>query len=195
MFEEKRQSYPFSADNPQKNEPEDIFSNTEKFGVKPVAEKQKDIFDFKDEKSPIWKKLITIVIGFLIVTGAVCGSYLAYLKLSEVFKNRKEKSTIETEKINQQKVKIPLLSKDSDADGLSDQEEIGLGTSIYKIDTDGDGLSDREEARVYNINPLNPDSDGDGFLDGQEVRSGYDPNNPAKGAKLLDLNAEIEKLK
>jgi len=31
---------------------------------------------------------------------------------------------------------------------------------------------------------LDPDSDDDGFQDGEEVAGGYDPSNPAKGARL-----------
>lgn len=45
-----------------------------------------------------------------------------------------------------------FLTKDTDQDGLTDQEEIRLGTS-----------------------PVNPDSDEDGFLDGTETQAGYDP--------------------
>ena len=59
--------------------------------------------------------------------------------------------------------------KDSDADGLSDAEELQLGTDPYDPDTDKDGLSDYDEVRVYHTDPLNPDSDWDGLKDGAEV--------------------------
>ncbi len=49
--------------------------------------------------------------------------------------------------------------KDTDEDGLTDAEELALGTDMLKSDTDGDG-----------------------FADGSEVKSGYDPL--TKGAKL-----------
>jgi hypothetical protein len=71
---------------------------------------------------------------------------------------------------------------DSDSDGLSDEEELLLGTNPNLIDTDNDGLNDYEEARIYFTDPLKPDTDGDGYLDGEEVRSGYDPK--VVGAKL-----------
>ncbi|MDD5072091.1 MAG: hypothetical protein PHQ42_05170 [Patescibacteria group bacterium] len=64
---------------------------------------------------------------------------------------------------------------DSDQDGLSDEEELALGTDPNNVDTDGDGLSDYEEVRIYKTDPLNPDTDGDGYPDGEEVRSGYNP--------------------
>lgn len=65
---------------------------------------------------------------------------------------------------------------DSDADSLTDPEEMALGTDINLIDSDFDGLSDYEEVRVYGTNPLNPDTDGDGYTDGDEVKNGYNPN-------------------
>jgi YD repeat-containing protein len=42
------------------------------------------------------------------------------------------------------------------------------------IDSDGDGLTDEEEMRL-GTDPFNPDSDGDGFPDGLEVALGSNP--------------------
>ena len=78
-------------------------------------------------------------------------------------------------------------SKDSDKDGLTDDEEDQYGTDPFEPDSDGDNLFDREEVKVWHTNPLNPDSDNDGYLDGSEVDSGYNPLGPGK---LLDLNFE-----
>jgi len=61
------------------------------------------------------------------------------------------------------------LPKDSDGDGLTDEEEAKLGTDPFNKDTDGDGLTDGDEVKVYHTNPLNPDTDFDGLKDGQEV--------------------------
>lgn len=61
------------------------------------------------------------------------------------------------------------LPKDSDGDGLTDEEEAKLGTDPFNKDTDGDGLTDGDEVKVYHTNPLNPDSDYDGLKDGEEV--------------------------
>lgn len=71
-------------------------------------------------------------------------------------------------------------TKDSDNDGLSDAEEINLGTDIHKTDTDNDKLFDREEVYVYKTDPLDPDTDKDGFMDGEEVLKGYNPLGPGK---------------
>ena len=61
------------------------------------------------------------------------------------------------------------LPKDSDGDGLTDDEEAGLGTDPLNKDTDADGLTDGDEVKVHKTNPLNPDTDFDGLKDGQEV--------------------------
>lgn len=60
---------------------------------------------------------------------------------------------------------------DSDGDGLTDEEEIALGTNPYNKDTDGDGLTDFEEVRTYKTNPLLPDTDFDGLTDFEEVKT------------------------
>lgn len=61
------------------------------------------------------------------------------------------------------------LPKDSDGDGLTDDEEAKLGTDPFNKDTDKDGLTDGDEVKVYKTDPLNPDSDFDGLKDGPEV--------------------------
>lgn len=58
---------------------------------------------------------------------------------------------------------------DSDGDGLSDAEELQLGTNPHNPDTDGDGLTDGEEVKKYFTDPLNPDTDYDALTDGAEV--------------------------
>lgn len=76
-----------------------------------------------------------------------------------------------------EEVAIPV---DSDRDGLTDEEELALGTSIRSADTDSDGLSDKDEVKAWGTNPLNPDTDGDGYIDGDEVDNGFDPKGSGK---------------
>lgn len=52
-------------------------------------------------------------------------------------------------------------------------KEIIAGGTI-SIDSDGDGLTDAEEL-ILGTDPNNPDTDGDGFGDGVEVLAGTDP--------------------
>ena len=65
---------------------------------------------------------------------------------------------------------------DSDGDGLTDAEELSLGTDPENPDSDGDGLTDYEERHTYGTGPQNADSDFDGINDGDEVNTyGTDP--------------------
>ena len=67
---------------------------------------------------------------------------------------------------------------DSDSDGLTNAQEIELGTDPRNDDTDNDGLSDYDEINIYGTDPLIPDTDGDGLKDGDEPHIGLDPTNP-----------------
>ncbi len=58
---------------------------------------------------------------------------------------------------------------DTDGDGLTNSEELKLGTNIGDIDSDNDGLSDGLEVNAYKTNPLKIDTDGDGFADKYEI--------------------------
>ncbi|MCE9586623.1 hypothetical protein K8R04_04930 [Candidatus Uhrbacteria bacterium] len=48
--------------------------------------------------------------------------------------------------------------KDTDGDGLSDDEEVQLGTNINDGDTDDDGSSDWEEVKTLKTDPTKPDT-------------------------------------
>lgn len=63
------------------------------------------------------------------------------------------------------------LQFDSDMDGLSDNEETVLGTSLWNSDTDGDNLSDAEEVKTHQTNPLDVDTDNDGIQDNEEIKT------------------------
>ncbi len=53
---------------------------------------------------------------------------------------------------------------------------------VKVVDTDNDGLSDVNEL-LLGTDPINPDSDGDGYIDGDEIRTGYDPLKFSPGDK------------
>ncbi len=75
---------------------------------------------------------------------------------------------------------------DLDGDGLTNEEEINLGTNPEKADTDRDGLLDGDEINAdkvkrYGTDPINPDTDNDGLLDGAEVNGNPNASGAARG--------------
>lgn len=81
---------------------------------------------------------------------------------------------------------------DSDEDGLSNYEEIKLGTSPMFDDTDSDGLKDGEEVNTYKTDPFNKDTDKDGLTDYEEVTLGTDPLKASSDGKTPDSQRTSE---
>lgn len=87
------------------------------------------------------------------------------------------------------KYKTDPKNPDSDGDTLGDGNEIqGVGADLIKTDpakkdTDEDGLDDWEEFAFYKTNPLKKDTDADGFTDKEELDKGY---NPLGSGKITD---------
>jgi hypothetical protein len=66
---------------------------------------------------------------------------------------------------------------DTDADGLTDQQEIvTYSTDPWRADSDGDGLDDEAEVLTHQSDPRDTDSDDDGYTDFDEVLYGGNPN-------------------
>lgn len=81
---------------------------------------------------------------------------------------------------------------DTDGDAIDDGAEVNeTGTDPNNADSDGDGLDDYPEIDVYGTDPLAFDSDGDGVGDGAEVFGTLtDPNNPDTDGDGLDDGEE-----
>ena len=84
---------------------------------------------------------------------------------------------------------------DTDGDGLTDEEEAGLGTDPSNTDSDDDGLADGSEVTL-GTDPTSPDTDGDGFADGEEVEEGTSPTDandaPVAGSSILIFKAALD---
>jgi hypothetical protein len=98
---------------------------------------------------------------------------------TEAVQEPQEEEVVEEEPVAEVKEEV-VSRKDTDKDGLTDEEEAEYGTSIRSEDTDSDGLFDLEEIRTWKTDPVNPDTDGDGYLDGEEVTGGYNPSGEGK---------------
>lgn len=68
----------------------------------------------------------------------------------------------------------PHVDTDADDDGLSDEEEVAIGTNTSDSDSDDDGLADGDEVSD-GTDPLDADTDRDGLADGEEGAAGTDP--------------------
>jgi uncharacterized repeat protein (TIGR02543 family) len=79
---------------------------------------------------------------------------------------------------------------DTDGDGISDLDEIALGTDPTNSDTDGDGISDSDEIAL-GTDPTNPDTDGDAVTDGDEVSGVRNPwNHCATDPRVADSDKD-----
>ncbi len=83
---------------------------------------------------------------------------------------------------------IEPTPEDPDADGLTNDQELSLGTDPAVRDTDGDGLSDGQEVTT---SPLDADSDDDGLADGAEGAFGTNPMNPDSDGDGLPDGLEV----
>lgn len=64
---------------------------------------------------------------------------------------------------------LGVFAGDSDGDGISDANELILGTNPNSVDSDGDGLVDGADGVVpLSAYPGGIDLDGDGFVDGEQ---------------------------
>ncbi|MHA1587678.1 MAG: M28 family peptidase [Candidatus Thorarchaeota archaeon] len=84
------------------------------------------------------------------------------------------------------------IPNDCDGDGMTNIDELNLGTSMYLLDTDADGLNDDFELSIGG-DPTSADSDGDGALDYDEYMWGSSLQlNDTDGDGILDgMEAEL----
>src|SRR5439155_11856268 len=85
----------------------------------------------------------------------------------------------------------PCPNSDWDQDGMSDSEELSVGSSNpLNPDSDGNGLPDGWEYQFFGAptgNDPNADPDGDGQSNVAEYTSGTDPTNAASALRITDV--------
>jgi len=79
------------------------------------------------------------------------------------------------------------FTNDADGDGLTDSQEVALGTDPKKADTDDDRIWDEEEIEMFGTNPRQADTDGDSMKDGA------DPQPKIPNSLPLDPGATVPK--
>lgn len=140
--------------------------------------------------------LVLLVLVLLIVGG---GGFWVYLNFMRTPTTETTVTETPTEPIQQVPVQTPPVVEtpvvvsttlddtilegqplDTDADGLTDDQEKEKRTDPLSWDTDGDLLSDGDEVNTWETNPLVADTDGDTYKDGEEIRNGYNPKGPGK---------------
>ncbi len=84
----------------------------------------------------------------------------------------------------------PDSVRDSDGDGLIDNDELAGGTNPFNADSDGDGLLDGEEVSL-GTNPNDIDSDFDSINDFNELIIGTSPTNSDSDSDGLSDSLEI----
>ena len=197
MFEENNQPSQAPQNLPRQNdiseEEKKLFGEAEGknfSSAQPAAMISKEFIDHR-RKLPFF--LILVIAIFLIAGGWAVYSFV--LSPQNISENNQLNSLVNNNIVNSQQ-NYPsggaAQNIDIDGDGLTDQEELQLGTNSKSTDSDQDGLFDYEEVKIYQTDPLNPDTDGDGFSDGTEVTAGYNPKDSAPGAKLLNILNQLE---
>ncbi|TDS17116.1 gliding motility-associated-like protein [Maribacter caenipelagi] len=96
------------------------------------------------------------------------------------------------------------ISEDTDNDGLTNNEEVALGTDPNDPDSDGDGINDGQEVNVDTTDPLDDcdhvggtplgtsDCDDDGLSTDEETALGTDTNNPDTDNDGLTDGEEVD---
>lgn len=193
----------FAKGVPDAGMAEDMFLETDKI-EKPAIFQPKKIGDTSSINEPTdanqnKKKVFILLMSVIGVVVVGVGVFLAYyffvsVKNAPVNEENNSDSSILPEDNSETSDAVADSAKDTDKDGLTDNEEMSYATDIYKVDSDDDGLSDILEIRTYGTDPINTDSDHDGAFDGEEINKGLNPNGPGFLYKSGNINIDLSEI-
>lgn len=104
----------------------------------------------------------------------------------EIYKTDTDPTMVDTDEDG-----IPDADEDADEDGLTNSQELALGTDLTKPDSDGDGISDCKEVNEIHTDPCKYDTDEDGLSDGDELVLGLNPLVQKSDGITLDSQREF----
>lgn len=111
------------------------------------------------------------------------------LSLKAMIENR-ELEPIKTETLQRTSNQESLYPKDSDGDGLTDDEEMALGTNPYSPDSDGDGIADSIE-KASGTDPTNA-SDNDMTRKAEDNQRDVTLSEMIKAKNTVALNQHLQ---
>ncbi|WP_341932152.1 PBECR4 domain-containing protein [Streptococcus pluranimalium] len=111
------------------------------------------------------------------------------LSLKAMIENR-ELEPIKAETLQRTSNQESIYPKDSDGDGLTDDEEMALGTNPYSLDSDGDGISDSIE-KASGTDPTNA-SDNDMTRKAEDNQRDVTLSEMIKAKNTVALNQHLQ---
>ena len=111
------------------------------------------------------------------------------LSLKAMIENR-ELEPIKTETLQRTSNQESIYPKDSDGDGLTDDEEMALGTNPYSPDSDGDGIADSIE-KASGTDPTNA-SDNDMTRKAEDNQRDVTLSEMIKAKNTVALNQHLQ---
>ncbi len=139
------------------------------------------------KKAPVNRLTMMLIIGGLVFITLLLGYlvYLSYFSGKQPVVNNEPVVVVVTNEPVIEPINTPVIPtpepEPTPLVPLTDEQRAQNLSSRHETDTDGDGLTDMEEL-LLGTKVDNKDTDGDGFLDGTEVLNLYNPigTDPAK---------------
>jgi len=148
-----------------------------------LAEEKKARFHEKVYKIESRMTLILILLFVILLTVIIVMKQIFANKNFKQFETKSERKAIaKIEKDNdiEYNAKFELSDdnkeEDNDEDGLTNEEEVNLGTNPESSDTDGDLLSDYDEVKKHSSDPLKYSTAEDGISDYAKITLKLDIN-------------------